>query len=319
MNEPVTTFFEHPMRPTWGRCLLVSERDGKLFLFGEDGAEHVIAVTHRSALQQLALDENQAAELRAAIEGKREESTTKRKKPGERKAAPIKARISFDEQLRRFEEAYPGGFSGERFSTTERGPNGPDGPKGDRQAALELAARLLGADSLTAESGYAAATELIKATNLLHPMEGQIPFKSLTPEAQTAFATALRELLHGAGEYGPRFDAYVASIAMTERDGKAKRPSWPLATYLPALFAPTEQVFVKPKLLREQADMLEIRFDYDPSPSAALYEQFRAVARALEGRLRERGHAPRDLMDVTSFVAITLGGEITPAAPAPED
>ncbi len=45
---PPPIFVEHPARPTWGRCLIVAERDGKVQLQCQDGQEHAIALSRTS-------------------------------------------------------------------------------------------------------------------------------------------------------------------------------------------------------------------------------------------------------------------------------
>ncbi len=285
-------FVQHPARPTWGHCIIVGEHDGKIHLQCEDGEEHAIAATHRQHLVSVTPPPEQVETLVAQIQGRRSVAAAKAAREAKLRAqkprAPKAPRLSFDQQLERFAAASPGGF------TQPRDP------------AIEQAASLLGKDALTGDAGFANVQALVAATALLHPMEGQIPLRAIGEAHRAPIVAALRELLHGAGDYGPRFDAWVAAIAAARTDPAQKGPSWPLTTLLPALFAPGEHVFVKPKLFQEQAKILELPIEYVSLPNGAVYEQFRALVRAVEGRLRERGIAPRDLMDVASFVWTTL-------------
>ncbi len=82
-------------------------------------------------------------------------------------------------------------------------------------------------------------------------------------------------------------------------------------TLLPALYAPSEHAFVKPKLFQEQAKILGVPVDYVSLPNGAVYEQFRSMMQALAGKLRESGQSPRDLFDVAAFVSTTLAADKT--------
>src|SRR5204863_5710320 len=102
--------------------------------------------------------------------------------------------------------------------------------------------------SLTAETGYDRAAALLADTRLIHPMEGSIAIKAMPVEHRAAFSAALREQLHGTGDYAARFDALVAAVKIAKPDGEIKRPSWPFVTIFAGLYAPEEHVFVKPRL-----------------------------------------------------------------------
>jgi hypothetical protein len=310
---------QHPARPAWGRCLVAAERDGKVFLLGEDGEEHVLAQSHRGNLQVLSLAAEEAGAVAQEIENRRAAALGKRVSRGKpRKTVPRAPRLTFEQQLERFNATFPGGFGGEAFTSTERGASGV---ASSRQGAIDLAKTLLSASSLSAETGYDRAAALLAESKLIHPMEGAIAIKAMPAEHRAAFSAALREQLHGSGDNTTRFDALVAAVKITKSETEMKRPSWPFVTLFGGLYAPTEHVFVKPKLLLEQAAILGVQVDYDPLPSGKAYEQLLGVVRTVEGKLREAGHAPRDLMDVTAFVLATLSPKAasTDGATAPAE
>src|SRR5262249_10962234 len=145
---------------------------------------------------------------------------------------------------------------------------------------------------------------------------GAIGLKAMRDAARPVFTEALRDLLHGTSNYGERFDRFVAAVQLADKEGKLKRPGWPLVTLLPALLHPAEQIFVKPQLLQKQAAILGMKIAYQSSPTAAVYQQFLDVGRALDARLRERGQRPRDLLDVATFVWTTLSPN-SPDSPPP--
>ncbi len=69
---------------------------------------------------------------------------------------------------------------------------------------------------------------------------------------------------------------------------------------------------MKPSFFEKRAAVLGFNLAYDRAPSAEGYTRMQSLARELERRLRERGLAPRDLMDVYAFLWRT----ISPSKPA---
>jgi hypothetical protein len=311
MTVPASNrLFQHPGRPEWGRGLLVAERDKLLVIHWEDGKEHLVAATHRDRLDPVQLPTGEEGVLAERIRGMQARSTApaaRAKKSSARSASKTAVPPpTWAAQLAAFEAAFPGGFAGEPFTTAERGA--ADG-EGTVAWAIARASDLLapGRFGESAALFDAIVAFLRPPLDLVHPMEGAIPLKSMKdPEARAAFIAALRDLLHGDGPYQPRFDRYVAAIQVAQKDGKIKRPGWPLSTLLPALARPGERLFVKPQLWQKQAAILGLKINYQSAPSGAVYDEFLAVSRALDARLREAGQKPRDLLDVAAFVATTL-------------
>jgi len=316
-----TEIYRHPAKPEWGRGILVEEREAKLILHWEDGAEHAVGSAYRDRLELVELDAGEAAELSDRILDLRSralkalERAAKAKTSRKRTAARPAAKVSFDEQLRRFEAAFPGGFTGEAFERGERGIAGGQPVEGGRQAAVDLARELLAPGAFGDPDAVSeAALRLLGTGNLLHPFEGALRFKTIAPEDRPRMADALRELLHAGGAPGPRFDRFVESLAVRGTGGAPARPTWPLCTIFSGLFDPATHLFVKPKLLLEQAAVVQVTVDYSPLPTSTTYQQFLAAARAVEERLRAAGHQPRDLLDIAAFVSSTLSARAAAAA-----
>jgi len=279
--------------------MIVAERDGKIHLQCEDGEEHAIAITHRSQLVSVTPPADELPLLVAAIQGRRSASAARALRAAKKAAAKPKVpkgpRLTFEQQV-------------ERYTTGFAGPQDP---------ALEKARMLLSADALGSAQGFENMQTLVGSTTLLHPMEGQIPLRAIPESHRAPIAHALRDVLHGNGDYAPRFEAYVATFSAAKAEGAAKGPSWPLTTLLPALYAPAEHAFIKPKLFQEQAKILNLPIDYVSLPNGVVYDQFRAVLRAVEGKLKEAGQKPRDLMDVATFVWTSLSAEAPAVEGAP--
>src|SRR5262249_16618873 len=150
-------------------------------------------------------------------------------------------------QVESFLRAFPGGFEGAKFVASERGVEGGSNKAGGREWAIERARELL-SPAAFADPGAvfeSVITFLRPPLTVGHPREGAIRLKGMKDEARAAFIGALRDLLYGEGEYSERFDRFVGSVQLLEKDGKARRPGWPLVTLLPALVHPQSQLFVK--------------------------------------------------------------------------
>jgi len=113
---------------------------------------------------------------------------------------------------------------------------------------------------------------------------------------------ALGALLHGEGAYGPRFERFTDSLRFWDDKGQAKKVTWPLATLLQAFYAPEQHSFVKPTIFEKQALVLNLKPDKQQLVNSTGYAAFLDVARKTSERLVSAGYAPRDLMDVYSFI-----------------
>ncbi|WP_437953225.1 hypothetical protein WME98_22940 [Sorangium sp. So ce296] len=304
---------KHPGCPQWGLGYLVEERDEKRFYDFEDGLNHSIAKAFWSKLEPVQLGDDEASALEARIRGLRDRPSAAAKKQRARVVAP--PLTSFDEQVASFESQFEGGFGGPHFIAEERGAAGAVAAEGGKkkskafkQGAIETARALLGKgelEALLAAGNLADFMERIAkvhkaATGLLHPLGDLIPFNKMPAEHHRAYAEAVVDVLYGAGDYAARFDRLAGVLAA------AKVATWPLATILSALVYPEEHVFVKPSFFEKQASVLGFDLAYDRVPGAEGYGRMQALARELERRLRERGLAPRDLMDVYAFLWRTI-------------
>ena len=309
------TIVKHPGCPAWGLGFLVEERDGKRFFDFEDGRVHSIAKEYWDKLETVEVAGDEARAIEVRIRELREKASAPQKK-APRRAAPTPPKTSFEEQVAQFEKDFPGGFAGDVFVAKERGvapaPGEADAPKKKSKAPVEAAiaaahALLAKADlgALVAAGNHADAFERVRkvqksATGLLHPLGDVIPFEKLAAERQGAVAAGALDLLHGDGEHAARFDRYVAVLAQD------KLGTWPLVTVLAALAAPAEQAFVKPSYYEKQAAVLGFDLAYERAPSSAAYGRMLELARKVKARLEEKGLAPRDLLDVYTFMVKTL-------------
>jgi hypothetical protein len=309
---------KHSGCPQWGLGYLVEERDDKRFYDFEDGLSHSIARAFWGKLEPVQLGGPELTALESRLRGLRAKSSAKKPRP---RATPV-ATTTFAEQLTRFAGEFPGGFEGETFIKEERGVVSDPSKiekksKAYKAQAIGAAQTLLAASELRpliAAGSFEAIFERAKqvhkaASGLLHPLGDIIPFSKMPPEHYEAFAKALFDVLHGEGDFSARFDRWVETLAA---DGLA---TWPLATAPAALFAPEEHAFVKPSFYEKQATVLGIDIGYERVPSSAAYGRMQALAGTVRGKLVEAGEAPRDLLDVFSFLW-RMNSPVKPAKPA---
>jgi len=91
-------------------------------------------------------------------------------------------------------------------------------------------------------------------------------------------------------------------MAMVQAIAPHGRPSWPLVTYLPYLWAPEDHVFLKPESTVDFAERVGHPFasEYDAEIKSAVYKSLLDLARAT--KLEVASLAPVDGIDVQSFI-----------------
>jgi hypothetical protein len=186
----------------------------------------------------------------------------------------------------RFCSFFPAGFSDPGYRAQERDY------KDSARAALSRAAPL--EQALGADPEIALACRKGLATNLLSRFE----------------AARLSEVL-ASGE-GPAFVRAAAAfalepeaqnlLAMEKAIAPHGRGSWPLVTYLPYLWAPESQMFLKPEATKDFAARVGHDFAraYEPALSLEVYIALLDLAGWTECEIRDL--QPQDRIDVQSFI-----------------
>lgn len=318
-DEPQKQLYAHSKRPRWGFAILAEDgleqrryqfQDGQLRTFKQGYYELLEPVEQ---LDERALDivRDLTAMLRIERGG----------------AARAQRAGGFEDRLAAFARAYPSGFADPRWIEDRREADKRKRQHRDpaiREAGERLSARAL--DEAIAAGRYDepfdAARAVIAATDLAGSKDTGA-LRRLAPRDREAFARALRELLWGDGPPRERFARYLAVLGRTP----GERVTWPLTTALPALVHPREQAFVKPSVVRREAQWLAPSLPYDAAPSPELYARMLAMIQTVRARLERVGQAPRDLFDVTDFmalpararVAIEVEAEATPRASGAEE
>jgi hypothetical protein len=217
-----------------------------------------------------------------------------------------------DQLLPQVERVYPEwqGFDDPRFRSEERVP---------KEAAVALAQKLLDPRALQrllisgdhreiverARKVARQARVLYRATpstSNLAPLESQ----GLADEQR---AELVIDLLHGTGSTAERLDRYRGRVSAAGLPA-----SWPLPTYLLFLFAPQEEIFIRPSVVRWLTKRTE-DVTYTPRIDGAIYEGILGLYREIGDQLLRRGYGVQDFVDIQSFVWVAYLGERRAQAP----
>lgn len=313
--------FTHNTKAEWGHAVIAEELSDRTKYVFENAGERTFMNGHSSISEvQLPVDEREA--LAKTLLRRHAPASTKKKAPSKAKAS-TEPPMSFERQQAIFTARFADGFADAKYVQEERGS--AEGRERNLDALITLARELFAAERLDAaiargafEEVYTDAVKLLAASSKLSfPKADKPTFEKMPPSGHEKFAKALRELLHGQGAYGARFDAFVKSLA-------AKSAPWTIATVFAAAVHPEAHVLVKPTVSQRQARGLGLTEPPIGAPSGTAYAKHLAVAHALRERLIAAGHAPRDLFDVYTYEWRTLSkgalaGAASPVAAAAAD
>jgi hypothetical protein len=292
--------FRHVKRPQWGLAILAFEKgDNRAYQF-EDGRLRKFKRGYfdlmKPASSKRRTNEAVIADLQAALGVD----------PTPRKTlSPV---APFEAQVDLFSTLYPEGFQGERWSEEHRGTTGGRRLKRHRNHVIAAAGETLAAERVAEWQSKgdfrgltAAFLELLAGTNLVSARHVKT-LRGMDDAESEHFAEAGASLLHGSGDFGPRFREWVGVL----RDALGGKPSWRMATALPALVEPNEHVCVRHSAFIRQAAVVAPTSKYTRRARVGSYRNFRRVAQGVRARLEAAGQEPRDFLDVHDFIWTTL-------------
>lgn len=196
--------------------------------------------------------------------------------------------FGFDGARNRFLKFFPSGFHSDGYASQERDYKLAAKAKLDETAPLAKAA---------GGTGFGEAVlAVFRATNMLSSFE----------------MMRVQDVLRG-----PNADDFIRSAARFTMDGgkanllgmeRALKPhdvaKWTVATYLPYLWQPETQMFLKPEATKDFAARVGHRFasDYEARLHLPVYESLLALVEKTTQELA--GLEPRDRIDIQSFIWI---------------
>lgn len=292
--------YRHVKRPEWGVAILVREQDETRSYQFEDGQLRKIRKGFYKLIEP-------ADDLGERAEHIRENL---RRVVGAGEDADhdvIDAVCPFSAQVALFTRLYPGGFEDPEWIEDHRRPSGS--PLKRHRTPISAEAReVLSASACSEALSAGKGAELldtvadILARTDLVPVAHAKALRGLEDEEKVRYVEPLVDLLHGEGNWEVRFRDYLRAYEEIFKE----RPSWRVATVLPALVHPQTHVAVRRSAFLRQAGSVAPTAQYSRRARVGSYRNFRRVATGVRERLNAAGHEPRDLLDVHDFVWATL-------------
>ena len=296
----------HAKRPDWGLAIAVWRRDGRTGYQFEDGNLRALANDFTHLMTPVDRPRDVTAELRRELSTRAGLTLARREQRRQEKSKGGKL-ISLDDQVQLFLEDYPGGFQDPSWLADVRGVDGERALKRHRDPVIEKARSVLAHETLEpmlAAMAYGqlreSVFELLTKTNLVTKKQLE-PLRVMDAFSERAFACGLVDWLHGDGNPELRLLRVLDSLR-----GPAGDPGWSLVTAFAALLDPENHIVVRATSLAEQAKWMAPGFALQRLPSARHYLRLLRMVRTVADELSQRDLAPRDLMDVTEFIAHTL-------------
>lgn len=293
--------YRHAKRPEWGVAILAWEKGPRRAYQFEDGRLRKFREGYYSLMEPA----DDVARSQAVINGLQNALEANKGQGSPKVLEPV---ASFEAQIELFRKLYPEGFHDPDWVADHREDEGGRALKRHREPIMERAKTALSkerCDELIEGGRHAelveSVTDILGDTNLV-ALKHVKPLKRLDEREAREFAEAVREVLHGEGPFDPRFQKYLRVMGHIYDD----RPSWRIATALPAIMDPQEQVCVRRSAFVRQAAAIAPLARYSRKARTSSYKNFRRVAFVVRERLEEEGFEPRDLLDVYDFIWATL-------------
>ena len=140
--------------------------------------------------------------------------------------------------------------------------------------------------------------KLGKDNNLLWrsvPAKGDLGILYAPNLNKAEFCLAMRDLLHGADDTPERLQRFVQ---YTQRYNLPC--TWPFATYFLFLMYPTQEMFVRPGIVRWFLQFMGVGSAYQSQPNAQTYATLLQQSHLLQHALASYG--PQDMVDLQSFI-----------------
>ncbi len=295
-----TQLYRHVKRPEWGVGILVGEYDDARSYQFEDGQLRKIRKGYYKLIEP-------AQDLGDRAEHIRENLNRVVGAGNDADQIVVDAVCPFSSQVALFTRLYPGGFEDPEWISDHRQPSGA--PLKRHRVPISTEAREVLSPSRCGEilaSGKPGrlldiVADLLARTDLV-PVSHAKALRGLDSDEKSRYGGTLADLLHGERPYEERFKDHL--IAHEEIFGA--RPSWRVATILPALVHPQDHVAVRRSVFFRQAGSVAPTARYTKRARVGSYGNFRRVAVGVRERLNAMGHTPRDLLDVHDFVWATL-------------
>ncbi len=288
----VMRFVRHATKTEWGIGVVAGEDTSNLDILFEGVGYRKLAKAFKGLLDVA------DAEVPADHRLRKRDDWPKVERDGKRAEAARELPKRFDSFIREFLDLFPGGL---------RSPECDDIERTYKVKAVEYAREQLGADVLDGLLATGSYTEIMQRAkrslakvNLAYPNE-LMKFGDVPESAHREVAEKLVRLVK-AGAQTPAALEDLATALVPH--GAAK---WPVVSLLPFLLDPEHWPFVKPTFIERAVTATGMDVEYQPRPNARTYELVRELYEHVARALGERGFAPRDFIDVQTFLWVASG------------
>jgi hypothetical protein len=290
------TLVEHPKRPAWGPGKVVQITSSFLFVVFRDLPDRE-ARRFRLSDSMLAVAASQSDPLLDNLPPLVQE--------GEKWVLPA-PRMTLGMAVERFGARFPGGLSDPAYLESERDYKWSAHERWIKDLGNGQAETLLAQNRL--EELTRRALGVIQRTNHLASYESMALRDGLSHEPSARrFFERLVALLSSKEIAASVWKPFAAAVGELPRaEGKARVLTWPNVTILPFLAQPDRHMLLKPNTTKVAAETLGFDLKYEPTPNWPTYEALLRMGDVYRGLLQFL--APRDMIDVQSFIWVTCGG-----------
>lgn len=285
-------FVRNSAKQEWGLGVVAGEDGKNLDILFDEGGYHKLAKAFQG-LQEVA-----DADVPADHRLRKREDWPRIDGDGKRAEAKRALPKRFDKFVHEFLAFFPGGLQSAECDDEERKYK----LKAGQQARQELQPEML--DALLSSGQYTEIVERARRSmarvNLAFPNE-LMKFGDVPESAHQELAERLVQLVKAGSETPMALERLAATLTP---HGAAK---WPIVSLLPFLLDPEHWPFVKPTFIERAVSATGIDVEYQPQPNARTYELIRQLYDRVAVVLGDRGFAPRDFIDVQTFLWVASG------------
>lgn len=298
MEYGIGMLVTHPLKTEWGPGKVLRVQGEKIHVFFRDLPEKEAKLINTSIveLMRAEIQSDQVLDNLPPFVEQGQKLTL----PGKRQ------RLTAKQTVDKFLSLFPMGFSDPLYFKEERDYKWAAHEKFHDSLGNNQGRHLLERDEIRELSQR---TLLVASkVNLLSPYENMAFHDALQDQqAATCYFKALFDLLDAETVSRETFAPYLDSVMNLPReDGKARVATWPVATLLPFLAQPERHMFLKPGVTAEAAESLAFDFQYDPHLNWKTYDSLLRMGNAYRELVEFL--APRDFIDVQSFIWVAGGG-----------
>ncbi|HEX6192482.1 MAG TPA: hypothetical protein VFZ42_08960 [Chitinophagaceae bacterium] len=209
--------------------------------------------------------------------------------------------------IRKFLYYFPGGFTGEKYTSWERDYKWAAHVKWKENLYKKEYLRLLSAKDYAEIARRAIWME--SGTNLLFSFEKMAIRDAVkTGDGAQLFAEGLFEYVYGKKKLQDRFEAFTDVLASLPRK-QTRVVTWPVQTVFGFIANPAEFIFLKPRVTQLAAKKYDYPFKYSSRPNWDTYQSMLDFAAVIQQDVTML--KPQDMIDIQSFIWV-LGSEEYP-------